>query len=131
MVRLTSRSTWCFRCYQLVGSVVGTCVKKKNLGEKERKKNIPTVCVFEVVLPLSGLLVNVWFVFIVLPLEVTTWIVSMLHVFLSIIYGKEVKCLEVTHEPSHLTLFPSTSVTRQCAGTLSTHHCALSWRFAD
>jgi hypothetical protein len=24
-----------------------------------------------------------------------------------------------------------TSVTRQCTGTLSTHHCALSWWFAD
>ena len=35
----------------------------------------------------SGFLVKVWFVFIVLALEVTPWIDSMFHVFSSIIYG--------------------------------------------
>ena len=42
----------------------------------------------------SGLLVKVWFVFIVLTLEVTPWIASMLHVFSSIIYVKTAKCLQ-------------------------------------
>ncbi len=42
----------------------------------------------------SGLLVKVWFVFIVLVLEVTPRIASMLHVFSSIIHGKTSKCLE-------------------------------------
>jgi hypothetical protein len=42
----------------------------------------------------SGLLVKVWFVFIVLALEVTLWITSMLLVFSSIIYAKAAKCLQ-------------------------------------
>jgi hypothetical protein len=42
----------------------------------------------------SGLLVKVWFVFIVLALEVTPWIASMLHIFASIIYAKAAKCLQ-------------------------------------
>jgi hypothetical protein len=41
-----------------------------------------------------GLLVKVWFVFIVLALEVTSWIASMLHVFSSIIYAKAAKCFQ-------------------------------------
>ena len=39
-------------------------------------------------------LVKVWFVFIVLALEVTPRIASMLHVFSSIIHAKTAKCLK-------------------------------------
>ncbi len=42
----------------------------------------------------SGLLVKVWFVLIVLALEVTPRIASMLRVFSSIIHAKAVKCLQ-------------------------------------
>ena len=38
---------------------------------------------------------------------------------------------KVTNDASHLALFPSTSVTRQWTGTLSTHHYDLSWCFTD
>ena len=41
----------------------------------------------------SGLFVKVWFVFIVLALEVTSRIPSMLHVFSLIIHTKTTKCL--------------------------------------
>ena len=42
----------------------------------------------------SDLLVKVWFVFIVLSLEVTPRITSVLHVFSSTIHGKTDKCLQ-------------------------------------
>ncbi len=76
----------------------------------------------------SGLLVKVWFVFIVFVLEVTPRIASMLHVFSSIIHTQTAKYL---HEAGHLVLFPSTSGPRQFTGTLYTHHFALPRCFLD
>ena len=53
----------------------------------------------------SGLLVKVWFVFIVLALEVTSWIPSMFLVFSSIIYTKVAKVLPRLHTKQVISHF--------------------------
>jgi hypothetical protein len=80
----------------------------------------------------SDLLVKVWFVFIVLTWETTpsqqgSPVYSMY--FRRQSTQRHPSVWKVTHETRYLVLFASTSVTRQCTGTLSTHQFSLSRGF--